>query len=135
MGFGHSSCVNLSLSRYLVSSPNTSVFCGAACDGVLPFFFCFFLITDSIHAVVDDDTSKKKISLAYPIYPLTIQWAIFFSAQIHVLLCIQETMKYIFSSGVTAVWNSELKFYLGLELLHTNIQVFFIPGSIDVFEF
>ena len=66
---------------------------------------------------------------------MTTQLATFFSAQIRVLLCIQETMKYIISSGVTVVWNSELKFYPGLELLHTNIQVFFIPGSIDVFDF
>jgi hypothetical protein len=59
MGFEHSSRLNLSLLRYLFSSSNASVFSGAARDGALPFFFCFFLITDSIHAVVDDESKRK----------------------------------------------------------------------------
>lgn len=72
--------------------------------------------------------------IAYLFYPSPIQLARLFSAQIHVLPCNEETLKYI-SSGVAAVCNSELIFYPGPELFQTNVQVFFIPSSFDVFEF
>ena len=58
MGFGHSSCPNLGFLRYLFISSNTSVFSGMASDDVLPFFLCFFLIIDSIHADVDDKSKR-----------------------------------------------------------------------------
>jgi hypothetical protein len=48
------------------------------------------------------------------------------------LPCKQETMKYVSSQESQ---QSEIKIYPGLELLHTNLQVFFIPSGFDVFEF